>query len=154
VASSGSGRALLAGPAELPASWTGWWVAEDGKAVLLERDEAGVLVSVFPQRGAPPYRTSRFLAFRRRIRRRRASCEWDDRKRFLEIEAGLTGLGPTYRLYPAVEDGSGRRAAPDGTPVEDVILLPNTSIGLYDDFSDDQGVAWAHPLLPLRYAGT
>ena len=72
----------------------------------------------------------------------------------MEIEAGTPELGPTYRLYSAVEPTPGARAAAtDTTDVADVILVPNTSIGLYDDWEDDLGVSWALPLEPLQWVG-
>jgi hypothetical protein len=54
----------------------------------------------------------------------------------LTIEAGVVGLGPTYRL---------RRAENDR-------LLPSVGMGLYDDYDDDLGVPWAFPLEPYRRA--
>lgn len=66
------------------------------------------------------------------------------------MEAGTAELGPTYRLYPATESPTGWRTADSDVPADRLVLIPITLIGLYDDFDDDLGVPWAHPLLPLR----
>jgi hypothetical protein len=72
-------------------------------------------------------------------------------RRYLEVEAGTADLGPTYRLYPAIQDAHGRRTAGDNVTVEELLLVPSIAIGLYDDYDDDMGVPWAYPLHPLRW---
>jgi hypothetical protein len=136
----------------LPDHWIGWWEAEDGKAVFLERGKGGVLITVAPAQGSSPYQSARLLSGRRkRIRRLRASCLADEAgRRYLEIEAGTNDLGPTYRLYPVVARAGRLEAAPDDAPRTDVVLLPEVNIGLYDDWDDDLGVPWAEPLLPFQ----
>jgi len=74
--------------------------------------------------------------------------------RYLEIEAGTPGLGPTYRLYATVQTAHGPRPATLRTPARRVVLVPSPSIGLYDDWDDDFGVPWAYPLLPLTRRAT
>ena len=54
----------------------------------------------------------------------------------LVVEAGVVGLGPTYRL----------------TRTDDDRLVPEVGMGLYDDFEEDLGVPWAFPLEPYRRA--
>jgi hypothetical protein len=151
--------------ANFPSGWTGWWVAHDGKALLIERKHEQVLVTVAPARGAKSYSSVELLAGgTKQIEQLPASCFVDDHgRRYLEIEAGTAELGPTYRIYPVVESREGQPlgtgeysqfvVAHDSVPVADLILAPNTSIGLYDDYEDDLGVPWAMPLAPLRYAG-
>jgi hypothetical protein len=76
-----------------------------------------------------------------------ARCDIDEKgRRYLEVEAGTPELGPTCRLYPSIEDDSGMRPAGDDVAVEHLVLVPNTSIGRYDDWEDDQGVPWAYPM--------
>lgn len=113
----------MADAAQWPGEWVGWWVAEDGKAV---RIDPGPQVTVAPARDAEPYITAS------------AICERDEDGLHLEIEAGIAGLGPAYRLYPT-DDGA--------------VLRPQTVMGLYDDYDDDLGVPWAYPLLPLVATG-
>jgi hypothetical protein len=71
-------------------------------------------------------------------------------RRFLEIEVGTPEFGPTYRLYALIDEGEQWHAAGDDAPLEQLVLVPNTIIGLYDDYEDDLGVWWASPLLPFR----
>ena len=67
-------------------------------------------------------------------------------RRYLEVEAGTAGLGPTYRLALATRDSEGQlMPAGDDVPADALILLPTLSIGLYDDRDDDIGVPWALP---------
>lgn len=140
--------------ASWPPSWVGWWVAADGKAVLIEISEEKVLVSVAPDRSSGPYESAILLAGDvKRIENLEASVGFDDQEgRFLEIEAGSADVGPTYRLFAACELSPGTLTrADDAQNVADVILVPTTSMGLYDDQEDDLGVPWALPLEPLRW---
>ncbi len=64
-------------------------------------------------------------------------CQDKRATEFLRVEAGvlrLDGLGPTLDLIPIGEDE----------------LTPVVSIGLYDDWNDDLGLPWAHPLSIYR----
>lgn len=138
-------------PADWPTSWVGEWRAPDGKTVRIERRRRTLLVSVLPRADGPPYRKVLLDGTTREVDRLPAQAFTDDEDRlYLEIEAGTPGLGPTYRLYAAAEDDSGRGRAPVGLPAEQLVLVPSTGIGLYDDWEDDQGVPWAYPLEPMR----
>jgi hypothetical protein len=120
----------------------GWWVADDGKAVLIEHTHKKLHVTVAPARGGTPYSSAELLrGGTKRIERMLASCFVDEHgRRYLEIEAGTPEIGPTYRLYPVVESSAGHplgtgeysrfRIAKDSVLVDDLILVPNTSIGL------------------------
>jgi hypothetical protein len=141
------------GGVDWPRSWVGGWVAPDGKTVELAVDGPRISVTVRPGPGREPYRSAELLEGGTvPIRNLEARCARDDKGiRHLEVEAGTPTLGPTYRLYPAAVDADGRRhPAADDVPVERIVLLPATSIGLYDDWDDDFGVPWAYPLEPLR----
>jgi hypothetical protein len=119
----------------------GWWVAADGKAVLIEHVDDQLLITVAPTRDAPAYRSAELLGGGHAdIRRLPAEVGGTDDVPFLQVEAGTPGLGPTYRLHVVTE------------PAGDVLLVPNVGMGLYDDYDDDLGVPWAFPLLPLRLA--
>ena len=144
---------MTVGPS-IPGGWVGWWVAADGKAVLIEHDGGGFAVTVSPAKGARPYKSARLLSLRRkRIRRLPARCSLNrDGERHLEIEAGTNSFGPTYALYPCTANGNGTlRPAEDDAEVEDIILIPEIGIGLYDDWDEDLGVPWAEPLEPLTW---
>lgn len=138
-----------------PAEWVGQWVAADGKSVTIESSRGRVAVTVNPAEDAPPYASAQLLGGGTKlIDRVPGTCRVDDEGlRYLEVEAGTPGVGPTYRLYPAVEDAEGRRPAPDSAAIDAVSLIPQTVIGLYDDWDDDLGVPWAYPLEVLRRRG-
>jgi hypothetical protein len=143
--------------ARWPRRWVGWWVAADGKAVLIETRLRSILVSVAPDREPEPYVSAQLLdGEAKRIERLEPSPWVDERgRRYLEIEAGTPEVGPTYRLYSAVELSPGSRASAENkTDVRDVILIPDSSMGLYDDWEDDLGVPWAYPLDQLRWAAS
>lgn len=36
-------------------------------------------------------------------------------------------------------------------PPSDLVLVPEVTMGMYDDWDDDLGVPWAFPLAPLRW---
>lgn len=121
-------------------SLAGWWIAADGKAVLVEHIDGRVLITVAPARGGPCYRGAELLGGGHQdVRRLEAAPGDSDGSPFLQVEAGTPGLGPTYRLYVGTDD--------DGD-----VLMPQVVMGLYDDYDDDLGVPWAFPLLPLRQA--
>jgi hypothetical protein len=67
------------------------------------------------------------------------------------VEAGTPALRPAYRLRAVIDTGGKRRAAAFDVPGDELVLVPNTIIGLYDDFGDDLGVWCAYPLLPLQW---
>ncbi|HEX3787446.1 MAG TPA: hypothetical protein VHW44_06260 [Pseudonocardiaceae bacterium] len=133
----------------------GWWVAADGKAVLLEQVAGRTVVTVAPARDAEPYVSAELLrGGRKRIHRLPAADGRDrDHHRFLEVEAGTPTVGPTYRLLPGVMTSGGWQALSDERPSSEIVLLPEVGLGLYDDWDDDLGVPWAFPLIPLRWAG-
>lgn len=141
-------------PRTWPPAWTGRWIAEDFKTVTIEDGSDHPRVTVASGPMAPPYRSAELLGGGTKlIDGLDGTCWIDDEDRiYLEVEAGTSGIGPTYRLYAAQVDGeSFQRASPD-LDAPDLVLVPNTSIGLYDDFEDDLGVPWAYPLGPMRWA--
>jgi hypothetical protein len=135
---------------------TGWWVAEDGKAVLIEPSGGGgpaasVRVSVAPAHGAGAYQSARLPeGGTKAIQRLAATACYADGVHYLEIEAGTPGYGPTYLLYPVKRAGRLWTAVDPTSPrVTPTALFPNVRMGLYDERMDDLGVPWAFPLLPL-----
>lgn len=138
--------------ADWPNSWLGTWVSTDGKAVTIESDDRALTVTIRPGVGLAPCVSATLLGGgTKAIERLAAVCHLDHKRgRYLEVEAGTAEIGPTYRLYAAIDSPEGWRTANDDVPVDQLVLIPNTTIGLYDDFDDDLGVPWAYPLLPLR----
>ncbi|TXC75614.1 hypothetical protein [Luteibaculum oceani] len=65
---------------------------------------------------------------------------------YISIEAGQSGLGPTYELYLCLWNKRGLTPYSwlnkKGIP----IIKPNIGLGLYDDWEDHLGVPWAWPL--------
>ncbi len=68
----------------------------------------------------------------------------------LQVEAGTIEIGPTYNLYfLAIDSNQKTRLAKNSDSLEKIIIKPNVGIGLYDNWDDDFGVAWAYPLEDL-----
>ena len=120
--------------------------------VTIEQDSDAVLVTVRPGVGQAAYTSASLLdGSTKPIERIAAACHIDQHGlRYLEVEAGTPELGPTYRLHAVIDTGGQRRPAAYDVPGDQLVLVPNTLIGLYDDFEDDLGVWWAYPLLPLQ----
>jgi hypothetical protein len=139
-------------PHPRPRHWLGTWIDSNGKAVTIESDGQALTVTVRPGVGLAPYTSATLLdGGTKAIERLEAACHLDAKRgRFLEVETGTAEIGPTYRLYAAIDSPTGWRAADVDVLVDQLVLIPNTIIGLYDDFDDDLGVPWAYPLLPLR----
>jgi len=140
-------------PANWPDSWVGTWVALDFKTVVISRVMQGITVTVSPAPGQQPYTSAPLLDnHTEAIENLPATCRIDQKgRRYLELEAGTPGCGPTYRLYATVEEALGHRPADDDVPAQHLVLVPDTGMGLYDDWEDDLGVPWAHPLGPLKW---
>lgn len=142
-------------PWGLSENGVGRWVAQDGKTVILEAGCDILLVTVSPAVDASPYRSAELLGGGTKLIDRlpaRVGVDTDG-VRHIEIEAGTPEVGPTYRLYPALpaESGGYRPAEDDAEPTK-LILLPNRSTGLYDEWEDDLGIPWALPLEPLHWS--
>jgi hypothetical protein len=131
----------------------GTWVAPDLKTVSVDWSREGITVTVSPGPEQAPYTSAPLLGGDTKvIEHLPARCYIDDKgRKYLEVEAGTPGVGPVYRLYAAVHDARGRHIAADDVPVERLVLVPNTSTGLYDEYEDDLGVPWAYPLNPLAW---
>lgn len=145
---------LVSSQGRWPNAWTGVWIARDAKTVTIGLRADEPIVTVAPGPEAPPYESSQLLGGGTKlIDKLPAACWVDgDGRLYLEVEAGTDQLGPTYRLYAAqAHSESFKRAEPNLAP-GDLVLIPNTSIGLYDDYDDDLGVPWAYPLEPMRRA--
>ena len=148
--------------------YPGLWIAEDGKAAFIEHIEDGTLrVTVTPALGQPPFpatdysqagaRTWRLLA---RWTPRTPGARFGDRLDQISAEADLEGLGRTYLLLFAVENhdpeqnwGMMWAPVPEGTPLADIRIVPDTGPGFIDAmvWEEDEGVIpWAEPFTPYR----
>lgn len=111
--------------------FTGRWVDDVGRVLVIDRRGCEVLVTVLCAETSAPYRRSLLLG---RGWTRDLVAKLDERGRLI-IEAGTKHLGPTFELE---HDGD--------------VLTPSVGMGLYDDFDDDLGVPWAFPLSRYRRA--
>ncbi len=135
----------------------GLWLAGDGKAVYIEKRLSDYSVTVKPSIDEDCYLRPHLYV--PRVRTFRMKACWNKTEKefpFLQVEAGAEDIGPTYHLVFAVKKSEGeeppyRLAMPDDD-LENIVALPETQIGLYDDWEDDLGVPWALPLLPLKHA--
>lgn len=143
----------MASPGRWPDGWVGRWQDTNAKTVTISRMHGSVTVTVAPGVAETPYRSAELLGGgTKEIENLPAVCYLDEeRRKYLEIEAGTPDLGPTYRLYAATEDDDRSLKPFDSGNVDDLVLVPHTSIRLYDDYDDDLGVPWAYPLERLRY---
>lgn len=65
---------------------------------------------------------------------------------FLQVEAGINEIGPTYDLYFLSEQGKELDLALNSDKIESLVIQTKVGMGLYDDWEDDLGVPWAFPL--------
>src|SRR5262245_26931959 len=88
-------------PRRWPRPWFGTWVATDFKTVSIGWNGDEITITVRPSPCHAPYRSAELLdGSTRQIDHLPARCRFDDQgRRYLEAEAGTSGLGPTYRLY-------------------------------------------------------
>lgn len=132
--------------------WVGTWIAADLKTITIAREGQGLTVTVSPGPDQVPYTGAPLPdGSEKTIDRLPAHCHTDRGLLYLQVEAGIPGIGPTYHLYGVVDGASGYRAANEKVPAEQLTLLPDTGIGFYDDWEDDLGVPWAYPLQPLKW---
>ena len=122
--------------------WCGDWVDKEGKRISIKaRGNHHYKVTI--QSSSGEYFNLNLLIGKRKTKNLLGVITIDkDRHRYMQIEAGTKGIGPTYRLYPAEKTSQGIK--PLNEPID--ILLPNVGLGLYDDWEDDLGVPWAFPL--------
>lgn len=72
----------------------------------------------------------------------------------LQVEAGSDGIGPTYNLYfLKVDPYAKTRLARNSDNLDDLIIVPDVGMGLYNDWEVDLGVPWAFPLENFKKIG-
>lgn len=135
----------------IPAAWLGKWVDDIGRTLTIDPggDHHHYKVSIRDQSGKPfDIDNIGFLESGKKTLELKSALTIDHKgKQHLQVEAGMVGIGPTYRLYFATETQNKQlRLALNTDPVEKIIIKPDIGMGLYDDFEDDLGVPWALPL--------
>ena|SRR5688572_24933634 len=135
----------------IPAAWLGNWVDDIGRTLTIEPagDHHHYKVSIRDQSGNPfDVDNTGFSESEKKTLDLRSLLTIDNKgKQHLQVEAGMVGFGPTYRLYFAIEtEDKHLRLAVNTDPVEKILIKPDIGMGLYDDWEDDLGVPWALPL--------
>ena len=135
----------------------GLWIAEDGKSLLIEEDNGQYCVSVAPDLNTPYYKRPHLFIIGSRTHKIAATWNTDENEYpFLQVEAGANGIGPTYHLIFTVKNPDQVEPefvlAKENDNIDKIYALPETQIGLYDDWEEDLGIPWAKPLLPFRHA--
>lgn len=132
----------------LPKSWLGYWVDKNGKTLEIKEGKQNTyLVSVKDKEG--DYFSIRLLEDKKKNTSDLIGTFGLDNNQnpFLQIEAGVDGLGPTFNLYfLTIKENREYRLARDTDKLEKLRIRPSVGLGLYDDWEDDLGVPWAYPL--------
>lgn len=136
----------------LPKSWLGYWIDKNGKLLeIKEPEQNSYLISVKDKNGQ--YYSIRLLEEKEKATTDlvgRFSLD-NSKNPFLQVEAGVKGLGPTYNLYFfTIKENGEYRLARDTDKLEKIRIRPNVGLGLYDDWEDDLGVPWAYPLKEFK----
>ena len=138
----------------IPTTWMGEWMDESGRTITIDMlNDKEFIVSIRNPDGHP-FKLNRFgfQLFRSQTIALKTSFTTDkDGRQLLQVEAGKVGLGPTYKLY-FVANGEGEtiRPASCDDAIDNVRIMPEIGMGLYDDWEDDLGVPWALPLSAYR----
>jgi len=134
----------------IPTSWTGNWIDDIGRTLTIEMtNDKEYKVSIKDKSGLPfKIDWTGFGILDKKTTDLKSEITNDtDGRQHLQIEAGMVGVGPTYRLYFVVEEENQKlRLATTDDQIEKIKIKPNIGIGLYDDWEDDLGVPWALPL--------
>ncbi len=134
----------------IPTTWTGNWVDDIGRTLTIEMtNDREYKVSIKDKSGLPfKIDWTGFGILDKKTTDLKSEITNDtDGRQHLQIEAGMVGVGPTYRLYFVVEEENQKlRLATTDDQIEEIKIKPNIGIGLYDDWEDDLGVPWALPL--------
>lgn len=130
-----------------PNHWFGTWIDKNGKKVLIERHLLGKITTSVIDQDNNPYEIVLLGGVKKKTLLLKSEYTKDSEQiPMLQIEAGNVDIGPTYRLYFVVEEKDTRRIANEFDDSRLLKILPEVSIGLYDDYEEDLGVPWAFPL--------
>ncbi len=131
---------------DFPEALCGLWCDEDGKAVYIVKIEplvlkTAVIFNLIEQLEKGSLHIDEHL--------KQLSTRWayDEQRKInrLQIEAGIENLGPTYNLYISSVGETPTSFNFTSFILEEIILLPEVKMGLYDDYDDDLGVEWGFP---------
>ncbi len=129
-----------------PEEFCGLWFDEDGKAIYIVKIEplvlkTAVIFNLFEQlkKGS--------LHIDKHLKQLLTHWVYDKQRKIhrLQVEAGIENLGPTYNLYISSVGETPTSFNFTSFILEEIRLLPEVQMGLYDDYDDDLGVNWGFP---------
>jgi len=131
---------------DFPEELCGLWIDEDGKAVYIVKIEPLVLKTavIFD---LPEQLESDSLHINEHLKQLSTNWVLDEKRKIhrLQIEAGIENIGPTYNLYVSSIGASSESFDIITAKIDDIRLIPEVQMGLYDDWEDDLGVEWGFP---------
>lgn len=134
----------------IPITWTGNWVDDTGRTLTIQAiNDKEYKVSIKDKNGTPfKIDWTGFEPLDKKTTDLKSEITNDtEGRQHLQVEAGIVGVGPTYRLYFIVEDENKKsRLAITDDQIEKIKIRPDIGMGLYDDWEEDLGVPWALPL--------
>jgi hypothetical protein len=131
---------------DFPDELCGLWIDEDGKAVYIVKIETlefkiAIIFDLYEQFENDSIRIDEHL--------KQLTAKWvlDEGRNIhrLQIEAGIDFIGPTYNLYVSKIGSSSQDFIYNERELDEIRLIPEVQMGLYDDWEDDLGVPWAFP---------
>jgi hypothetical protein len=136
----------------IPKKWCGTWTDKDEKKLIIESTQHNFyIITVLDSKGQPfqidllgekTKKTTNLIG--------RFSKDTNNNS-VLQVEAGTNDIGPTFNLYfLTVKKNEKLRPARNLDNLNNVIIMPDVGMGLYDDWEDDLGVPWAFPLNNYR----
>lgn len=131
----------------IPDHWCGRWFDKNHKQLIIEKKENKKYVVTVLDKNYQPYDILLLKDKINKTEKLEANFTVDIKGYpILQVEAGESGIGPTYDLYFTKYSSGKHRLASNFTSLNQVRITPNVGMGLYDDFEDNLGVPWAFPL--------
>lgn len=131
----------------IPDHWCGRWIDKNGKQLFIERKENKKYRVTILDRSYQPYDILLLNDKETKTEKLEANFTIDvNGYPILQVEAGNSGLGPTYNLCFIKHSNESYKLASNFTPLNQVQIIPTVGMGLYDDYEDDLGVPWAFPV--------
>ncbi|MFW9923178.1 MAG: hypothetical protein ACFFDW_07840 [Candidatus Thorarchaeota archaeon] len=135
---------------DFPEELCGLWIDEDGRGVYIKKIkplefETTVIFDISNQLKKQVIHIDKNM--------RNLITRWtiDEQRRVkrLQVEVGMTFIGPTYNLYLSKNNENLQNLVKESN---DIRLYPEVQMGLYDDWEDDLGVPWAFPYKDYKKA--
>ena len=135
----------------IPSKWLGKWIDGNGRQLIIAKRQEHNLLNHYQitilDKNSIPFKINLPDEKTKDTLNLHGELTIDiNGKRNLQVEAGMHGLGPTFLTKDKLDKYT---PANRWTPISRLQIIPNVTIGLYDDWEDDLGVPWAYPLLPF-----